>query len=55
VATVGTVEEFWGVYQHCKRPSALDDNSILYLFKEDIKPVWEDLKNSGAFVLKFEK
>lgn len=57
VATVKSVEQFWAVYQHCKRPSAFLDNSYLYIFKESIKPVWEDPNNQkgGAFVLRFLK
>jgi len=57
VATVGSVEQFWGVYQHCKRPSSLDDNSYLYIFKDTIKPVWEDPQNQqgGSYILRFPK
>lgn len=57
VATVKSVEEFWGVYQHCKRPSTFLDNTYLYIFKDNIKPVWEDPSNQkgGAFVLRFYK
>lgn len=31
--------------------------SYIYLFKQKVKPVWEDdlNKNGGAFVLRFEK
>lgn len=57
VATVKTVQKFWAVYQHCKRPSEHEDNSYLYLFKSDVKPVWQDPNNQhgGTFVLRFEK
>jgi translation initiation factor 4E len=42
VATIATVEEFWTYYQHFKRPTELLVGSYIYLFKEDVKPVWED-------------
>jgi translation initiation factor 4E len=57
VAAVGSVEEFWTFYQHFKRPTELPVGSCLYLFKEGIKPVWEDEHNvnGGSFVLRFER
>ena len=40
-----------------KRPDELDKSSSIYLFKEEIKPVWEDPHNQGggSLVLKFQK
>lgn len=57
VGLANTVEEFWHFYQHFKRPHALDDNSYLYAFRHDCKPVWEDPlnQNGGSFLLRFEK
>lgn len=57
MAIISSVEEFWGFYQHFKRPTDLPEGSYIYLFKDNIKPVWEDEnnKNGGAFVLRFEK
>lgn len=57
IATVNNVSNFWGVYQHCNRPSSLGHDTYFYLFKADIKPVWEDPQNQqgGAFVLRFLK
>lgn len=57
VAVVKTVEEFWAYYQHFKRPTQLPTGSYVFLFREHIKPAWEDEynQNGGAFVLRFEK
>ncbi len=42
VAVIESVEEFWRYYQHFKRPTELPVGSYIYLFKEEVKPVWED-------------
>ncbi|CAM6005526.1 unnamed protein product [Sphagnum balticum] len=57
VAVLTTVEDFWAYYQHFKRPTDLPVGSYIYLFQENVKPVWEDdfNRNGGAFVLRFEK
>mmetsp|Transcript_7278 Transcript_7278/g.27251 ORF Transcript_7278/g.27251 Transcript_7278/m.27251 type:complete len:294 (-) Transcript_7278:280-1161(-) len=39
------VEDFWCVYNHITKPSKLKPNDAMMLFREDIKPEWEDLKN----------
>lgn len=38
-----TVESFWKMYLYLKRPSALDVNVNLYLFRDgaNIAPMWE--------------
>jgi hypothetical protein len=45
VAVVATLEDFWAYYQHFKRPTELPVGSYIYLFQENIKPVWEDERN----------
>lgn len=57
VATIETVEQFWAYYQHFHRPTQLEEGSYIYLFKDGIKPVWEDEhnKHGGAFILRFER
>ncbi|SGY14726.1 BQ5605_C057g12678 [Microbotryum silenes-dioicae] len=41
-----SVEEFWGLYNNIVPPSLIHLNSNYYLFKEGIKPAWEDPANS---------
>jgi len=45
VMQIGTVEEFWRLYNNIAKPSALDANSNYHLFKDGIEPMWEDRAN----------
>lgn len=40
--TFGTVEEFWCLYDQIFKPSRLQGNADLHLFKAGIEPKWED-------------
>lgn len=43
-----SAEEFWGIYQYMKRPTSMQRGSDFYIFKEGIKPIWEDRENLGG-------
>ncbi|KAF9917327.1 eukaryotic translation initiation factor 4E [Lobosporangium transversale] len=43
--TVETVEDFWGVYNNVMKACDLAINSNYHLFKQGIKPMWEDPAN----------
>ncbi|KHN84057.1 Eukaryotic translation initiation factor 4E-3 [Toxocara canis] len=45
VAVFGSVEDFWALYNHIQPASGLTWGSDYYLFKEGIKPMWEDENN----------
>ncbi|CEF63261.1 Translation Initiation factor eIF-4e family and Translation Initiation factor eIF-4e-like domain-containing protein [Strongyloides ratti] len=45
VSTFDTVEDFWALYHHIQLASGLNWGSDYYLFKEGIKPMWEDANN----------
>ncbi|GAA5975578.1 hypothetical protein JCM5350_002655 [Sporobolomyces pararoseus] len=45
VISFQSVEEFWGLYNNIIAPSHLSPNSNYYLFKQGIKPAWEDEAN----------
>ncbi|GAA5914344.1 hypothetical protein JCM6882_008167 [Rhodosporidiobolus microsporus] len=45
VVSFQSVEDFWGLYNNIIPPSLLSANSNYYLFKEGIKPAWEDAAN----------
>ena len=36
-----TVEEFWGVFQHLRKPDSCKPGIEFMMFKEPIKPMWE--------------
>ncbi|KAH7724873.1 translation initiation factor 4E [Aphelenchoides avenae] len=45
VATFDTVEGFWALYTQLQLASGLNWSSDYYLFKDGIKPMWEDENN----------
>ena len=57
IGNFNTAEEFWGYYQHIRRPDSLPKGCEFLLFKEGIKPLWEDENNAGGgrFVLHIKK
>ena len=46
VITFSSVEEFWGIYNSIPQASQLPLKSDYHLFKEGIKPEWEDEQNA---------
>jgi translation initiation factor 4E len=57
IATIGTVEDFWTIYSHLKRPSSLPTVSDYHIFKDGIRPVWEDEANKrgGKWIVRLKK
>lgn len=57
VATFDTVEDFWALYNHIQLASGLGWGSDYYLFKEGIRPMWEDKANvqGGRWLVQVEK
>ena len=57
ISEFATIEDFWAVYQHLKKPDNCDPGIELHLFKESIKPLWEDEsnKNGGKLIFKCNK
>lgn len=57
IATVNTVEEFWGVYNHLVRPNDLPTTTDYHFFREGIKPTWEDPNNAqgGKWIVRLRK
>ena len=43
-----TVEGFWQLYSHLSRPEAVQGSADLMLFRDGIRPVWEDEANKGG-------
>ena len=54
---ISSAQDFWRVYSHLKRPSALPIVSDYHIFKDGIRPVWEDDENKqgGKWVLRLKK
>ncbi len=57
LCTFSTIEEFWAVYCHLKRPSSIEGNVNLYLFRDgpNIVPMWEAFPRGGCWLLKIRK
>ncbi|KAI9758420.1 MAG: hypothetical protein M4579_003049 [Chaenotheca gracillima] len=57
LASFSSVESFWAVYSHMKRPSSLPSVSDYHLFKKGVRPVWEDKENrkGGKWIIKLKK
>lgn len=53
VSTFTTVEDFWSLFTHIKQPSEVKIGSDYSLFKENIRPMWEDKanKNGGRWMI----
>ena len=45
IYTFNSVEEFWGLYHNIALPSELPSGCDYSLFKDGIKPMWEDEAN----------
>ncbi|KAA3487454.1 eukaryotic translation initiation factor NCBP [Gossypium australe] len=57
IVDFSTVEGFWVCYCHLARPSTLPSPTDLHLFKEGIRPLWEDSANcnGGKWIIRFKK
>nr|XP_054606090.1 eukaryotic translation initiation factor 4E family member 1c isoform X1 [Nothobranchius furzeri] len=45
ISKFDTVEDFWALYNHIQQPSKLNFGCDYCLFKDGIKPMWEDERN----------
>lgn len=57
IGTLSSLEDFWGIYNNIIKTSSLSYGSNYYLFKDGIKPMWEDPsnKNGGKWSIQFKK
>lgn len=57
IAEVATVEEFWTVYNHLMRPHKLPASTDYFLFREGVRPMWEDEvnKSGGRWTVRIHK
>uniref|UniRef100_A0A1I7YB70 eIF-4F 25 kDa subunit n=1 Tax=Steinernema glaseri TaxID=37863 RepID=A0A1I7YB70_9BILA len=52
-----TVEGFWAIYNHILPPSRLEFGSDYYVFRQGIKPMWEDDNNArgGRWIINVDR
>lgn len=57
IGTFNSVESFWTLYSYLVRPSELSSYSDFHLFKDGIKPMWEDEANKegGKWIVRLKK
>ena len=57
ISEFDTIEDFWAIYQHLKTPDKCEPGIDIHLFKDPIKPLWEDdsNKNGGKLIIKCNK
>ncbi|XP_050418250.1 eukaryotic translation initiation factor 4E type 2 isoform X2 [Patella vulgata] len=57
VGSFSSVEQFWSYYTHLSRPSELSGHSDYHIFKEGIRPMWEDDANKagGKWIIRLKK
>ena len=57
VGSVSTVEDFWAYYCHTKKLNELSQLYDIHLFRDPIRPVWEDPRNltGGKIALHLKK
>jgi translation initiation factor 4E len=57
IAEFETIEDFWAIFQHLRKPDSCKQGIEFQLFKMPIKPMWEDEgnKNGGRLTLKLRK
>lgn len=57
ITTFDTVEDFWGVYNHIQLASKLGPGCDYSLFKDGIRPMWEDERNrlGGRWLVNINK
>lgn len=57
ITTFASVEQWWNHYSHLVRPSDLTGHSDYHIFKEGIRPMWEDTANNkgGKWIVRLKK
>ncbi|RIA82082.1 translation initiation factor eIF 4e-like domain-containing protein [Glomus cerebriforme] len=57
IAAFSSIEDFWAVYSHLRRPHELPNISDYHLFKQGVRPVWEDDTNisGGKWIVRLKK
>ena len=56
IADFDNIDDFWGIFQHLRKPDSCRPGIEYFMFKEPIKPMWEDEnnKNGGRFSIKLK-
>ena len=57
IGSFGTVEAYWKIYDHIVRPNEFKVTTDYHMFREGVKPIWEDPVNreGGKWMVRLKK
>lgn len=55
VGAFDSVLSFWQYYAWTKKPSELEPGTNVYIFREDLHPMWETFPNGGCWIIRFHR
>ena len=57
IAEFDTIEDFWAIFQHLRKPDSCKPGIEFQMFKDPVKPLWEDEnnKNGGRITIKLRR
>lgn len=57
LGSFSTIEGFWSIYSHMKRPNDLEPPTDYHLFRNGIRAIWEDQDNvkGGKWIIRLKK
>lgn len=48
ICSFDTIRDFWEIFQHIRKPDTCRPGTELFLFAQEIKPLWEDPNNTNG-------
>ena len=57
IASFDNMQDFWAIFQHLRKPDSFKQTIEFHMFKDPVKPMWEDEnnKNGGKITIKLNK
>jgi translation initiation factor 4E len=57
ISEFDTMQDFWAIFQHLRKPDSCKPGIEFHMFKDPVKPMWEDEnnKNGGKITIKLTK
>ncbi|CAK60075.1 unnamed protein product (macronuclear) [Paramecium tetraurelia] len=55
IGEFNTVEEFYSYYCYLQRPSEVDIDNKIMMFRKEHKPMWEECLDGGTWIIHFKK
>lgn len=55
VGEFDSVLSFWRYYAWTRKPSELEPGTNIYVFRENLHPMWETFPNGGCWIIRFHR